>query len=61
MLGLLMVAVFVAWHESLIIVLRNKLTVFMNLPVRYLVEGELGEVGTAVVTGVAMYFLGALR
>jgi len=30
MLGLLMVAVFVAWHESLIIVLRNKLTVFMN-------------------------------
>ena len=30
MLGLLMVAVFVAWHKSLIIVLRNKLMVFVN-------------------------------
>ena len=30
MLGLLMVAVFVAWHQSLIIVLRNKLMVFVN-------------------------------
>ena len=30
MLGLLMVVVFVAWHESLIIVLRNKLMVFVN-------------------------------
>jgi hypothetical protein len=30
MLALLMVAVFVAWHKSFILVLRNKLMVFVN-------------------------------
>jgi hypothetical protein len=62
MFGLLMVAVFVVWHESLIIVLRNKLMVFVtaylqNLQVRLFGRsGGLGVVGTAVLTGVVCTF-----